>query len=52
LRQLDDLWLRAKMQYRARINKSEFVRLALDRLIEEFEREPQQVLEALTRHRG
>lgn len=51
LRRLDDLWLRAKLQYRARINKSEFVRLALDRLMEEFDQNPKQVLEDLSNHK-
>lgn len=52
LRRLDDLWLRAKLQYRAKINKSEFVRLALDRLIDEFDRDPERVLQDLSRHRS
>ncbi len=52
LRRLDDLWLRAKLQHRARLNKSEFVRLALDRLMEEFDRDPTAVLEDLGRHRA
>lgn len=51
LRRLDDLWLRAKLQYRAKINKSEFVRLALDRLIDEFDSDPQRVLEDMSRHK-
>jgi len=51
LRRLDDLWLRAKLQYRAKINKSEFVRLALDRLIDEFDNDPQRVLEDMSRHK-
>lgn len=52
LRRLDDLWLRAKLHHRARINKSEFVRLALDRLMEEFESDPKRVLEDLSKHRA
>jgi len=52
LRRLDDLWLRAKLQHRARLNKSEFVRLALDRLMEEFDQDPKAVLEDLGRHRA
>ena len=52
LQRLDDLWLRAKLEHRARLNKSEFVRLALDRLMEEFERDPKSVLGELSRLRS
>lgn len=52
LRRLDDLWLRAKLEHRQRLNKSEFVRLALDRLMDEFDRTPHAVLEALKQQRG
>jgi hypothetical protein len=51
LDKLDDLWVRAKLEHRQRLNKSEFVRLALDRLIAEFERDPKAVLADLQRQR-
>lgn len=51
LRRLDNLWVRVKLDHRQRLNKSEFVRLALDRLLEDFEQNPQGVLEALRRQR-
>lgn len=51
LRRLDDLWLRAKLDFHARLNKSEFVRLALDHLLEDFEKNPQRVLQQLKRQR-
>jgi hypothetical protein len=51
LRRLDDLWLRTKLAHRERLNKSEFVRLALDRLMDAYDNEPQGVLEALRRQR-
>lgn len=51
LRRLDDLWLRTKLAHRERLNKSEFVRLALDRLMDAYDHEPQEVLEALRRQR-
>ncbi|MBI2887582.1 MAG: hypothetical protein HYY02_10285 [Chloroflexi bacterium] len=52
LRRLDDLWVRAKLDHRQRLNKSEFVRLALERLLDEFEHNPRRVLEALRRQRS
>lgn len=52
LERLDNLWLRAKLEHRERLNKSEFVRLALERLMEEFDRDPQGVLAELRRNRG
>ena len=52
LQRLDDLWVRAKLEHRERLNKSEFVRLAVDRLMEEFERDPKGVLAELRRNRG
>ena len=51
LSRLDNLWVLAKLEHRARFNKSEFVRLALNRLLDEFEREPRQVLDDLRRQR-
>ena len=52
LRRLDNLWVRSKLDHRERLNKSEFVRLALDRLIERFDQDPKEVLDDLKRHRG
>ena len=52
LRQLDTLWVRAKLDHNVKVNKSEFVRLALDRLLREFERAPRQVLDELRRSRS
>lgn len=52
LRRLDTLWLRAKLEHRERMNKSEFVRLALDRLLNDFEKNPRRVLDDLRRHRA
>lgn len=51
LRQLDNLWVRAKLDHNVKVNKSEFVRLALDRLLAEFERAPREVLDDLRRLR-
>lgn len=51
LRQLDTLWVRAKLDHNVKVNKSEFVRLALDRLLAEFEKHPQRVLDDLRRLR-
>lgn len=51
LRQLDNLWVRAKLDHNVKVNKSEFVRLALDRLLREFERAPREVLDDLRRSR-
>ena len=51
LDKLDDLWVRAKLEHREKLNKSEFVRLALDRLIAEFEHDPKSVLAELRRQR-
>ena len=51
LRQLDNLWVRAKLDHNVKVNKSEFVRLALDRLLREFERAPREVLDDLRRLR-
>ena len=52
LRQLDTLWVRAKLDHNVKVNKSEFVRLALDRLLAEFEKHPQRVLDDLQRLRA
>ena len=52
LRRLDNLWVRAKLDHQERVSKSEFVRLALDRLLQEFERAPRQVLDELRRSRS
>ncbi|GEM_PF-2665692 len=52
LRQLDTLWVRAKLDHHVKVNKSEFVRLALDRLLAEFEKHPQRVLDDLRRLRA
>ena len=51
LRRLDDLWVRVKLDHRERLNKSQFVRLALDQLLDEFERDPRAVLDHLRRQR-
>jgi len=52
LERLDNLWLRVKLDHRERLNKSEFVRLALARLMEEFDRDPKGVLAELRRQRA
>ena len=52
LERLDNLWVRAKVDHRERLNKSEFVRLALDRLMEEFDRDPKSVISDLKRQRA
>ncbi|MSQ26717.1 MAG: hypothetical protein EXR51_01080 [Dehalococcoidia bacterium] len=52
LRRLDNLWVRSKLDHRERLNKSEFVRLALDRLMERFDQDPKEVLDDLKRHRS
>ena len=51
LERLDDLWVRAKLEHRERVNKSEFVRLALERLMDEFDRDPKAVIAELRRLR-
>ena len=52
LRRLDTLWLRTKLDQRERLNKSEFVRLALDRLMARFDQDPKGVLDELKRQRS
>lgn len=52
LRRLDNLWLRTKLDQRERLNKSEFVRLALDRLMARFDQDPKGVLDELKRQRS
>lgn len=52
LERLDNIWVRAKVDHRERLNKSEFVRLALERLMEEFDRDPQSVIAELRRQRA
>ncbi|HUG16220.1 MAG TPA: hypothetical protein VMM78_14545 [Thermomicrobiales bacterium] len=50
LERLDDVWERLRRDSRRskqRVSKSLFVRVALDRLLEEFERDPEQVIAAL-----
>lgn len=51
LDRLDQLWLRTKLEHREKLNKSEFVRLAIDRLMDEFDKDPKTVLTELKRHR-
>lgn len=51
LRQLDDLWIRAKVEHGQKVSKSEFVRLAVARLLEEFDKNPERVLRDLKRER-
>lgn len=52
LRQLDDLWIRAKVDHGQKVSKSEFVRLAVARLLDEFDKNPERVLSQLKRGRG
>ena len=52
LQRLDHLWVRTKLEHRERLNKSEFVRLALDRLMDEYDRDPTAVLGDLRRNRA
>lgn len=51
LRQLDDLWIRAKTEHNQKISKSEFVRVAVARLLEDFDKNPERVLRLLKRGR-
>ena len=51
LERLDNVWVKAKVDHRERLNKSEFVRLALDRLMAEFDRDPTTVIADLRRQR-
>ena len=52
LERLDNVWVKAKVDHRDRLNKSEFVRLALDRLMEEFDRDPTGVIADVRRQRA
>ena len=52
LRQLDDLWVHAKLDHGQKVSKSGFVRLAVARLLEEFDKNPTRVLRDLKRERG
>ena len=52
LRQLDDLWVHAKLDYGQKVSKSGFVRLAVARLLDEFDKNPTRVLRDLKRERG
>ena len=52
LRQLDDLWVHAKLDHGQKVSKSGFVRLAVARLLDEFDKNPTRVLRDLKRERG
>lgn len=52
LERLDNVWVRAKVDHRERLNKSEFVRLALEKLMEEFDKNPKGVIAELRRQRA
>ena len=52
LRQLDDLWVHAKLDHGQKVSKSGFVRLAVSRLLDEFDKNPTRVLRDLKRERG
>lgn len=51
LRQLDELWVKAKMEHNQKISKSEFVRVAVGRLLDDFDKNPDRVLKLLKRGR-
>ena len=52
LERLDQLWLRTKLEQREKLNKSEFLRLALDHLMDRFEQDPKGVLAELKQQRA
>lgn len=55
LERLDDIWQETRGQIkgtRQRISKSQFVRLALDRLLDDFEKDSGKVINLLVEHQG
>ena len=55
LRRLDDAWATFRRQTRGsgqRLTKSQFVRVALDRLLDDFERDPEEVIALLRNQDG
>ena len=55
LERLDDIWQETRGQIkgtRQRISKSQFVRLALDRLLDDFEKDSAKVINLLVEHQG